>query len=229
MDNGESSYRRFIEGDQSAFDELMDAYRDRLIFFIKGYVRSAEEAQDIAMDTFVEILVHPGRFRFKSSFKTYIYSVARHKAIDFLRKKRTVSDEGEDIWDESAIDSFTGARTRKLCASVWTDSTMITELCCILSILRKWTATVRQKLWAKAKSSLPISSTGRSRRLKPSLKRRAFAMKTDKEFKNEVYARASKERARIKKRNRVIMTAVPCFVIALTAATAAVYHQHRSL
>ena len=44
-------------------------------------------------------------------------------------------------------------------------------------------------------------------------------MKTDKEFKNEVYARASKERARIKKRNRVIMTAVPCFVIALTAAT----------
>lgn len=49
-------------------------------------------------------------------------------------------------------------------------------------------------------------------------------MKTDKEFKSEVYARASKERARIKKRNRVIMTAVPCFVIALTAATAAVYH-----
>ena len=118
MDNGESSYRRFIEGDQSAFDELMDAYRDRLIFFIKGYVRSAEEAQDIAMDTFVEILVHPGRFRFKSSFKTYIYSVARHKAIDFLRKKRTVSDEGEEIWDESAIDSFyrgEDARTVREC------------------------------------------------------------------------------------------------------------------
>lgn len=87
MHNGESSYRRFVEGDQSAFDELMDAYRDRLIFFIKGYVGSAEEAQDIAMDTFVEILVHPGRFRFKSSFKTYIYSVARHKAVDFSAQK----------------------------------------------------------------------------------------------------------------------------------------------
>ena len=48
-------------------------------------------------------------------------------------------------------------------------------------------------------------------------------MKTDKEFKNEVYARASKERARIKKRNRVIMTAVPCFVIAIAAAATAVY------
>lgn len=47
-------------------------------------------------------------------------------------------------------------------------------------------------------------------------------MKTDKEFRDEVYARASKERARIKRRNRVIMTAVPCFVIAIAAA--AVYH-----
>lgn len=103
---------------QSAFDELMDAYRDRLIFFIKGYVGSAEEAQDIAMDTFVEILVHPGRFRFKSSFKTYIYSVARHKAVDFLRKKRTVPDSGKEIWDESAIDSFyrrEDARTVREC------------------------------------------------------------------------------------------------------------------
>ena len=35
-------------------------------------------------------------------------------------------------------------------------------------------------------------------------------MKTDKEFRDEVYARASKERARIKRRNRVIMT-VLCY------------------
>ncbi len=49
-------------------------------------------------------------------------------------------------------------------------------------------------------------------------------MKTDNEFKNEVYARASKERARIKKRNRMIMTAVPCLVIALTAAATGVYY-----
>lgn len=48
-------------------------------------------------------------------------------------------------------------------------------------------------------------------------------MKTGKEFRDEVYARASKERARIKRRNRVIMTAVPCFVIAIAAAATAVY------
>ena len=51
-------------------------------------------------------------------------------------------------------------------------------------------------------------------------------MKTDKEFRDEVYARASKERARIKRRNRVIMTAVPCFVIAIAAAATAVYYSN---
>ena len=72
VDRGEGTYRRFIQGDRSAFDEIMDAYRDKLIFFITGYVGNAETAQDIAMDTFVEILLHPGRFRFKSSFRTYL-------------------------------------------------------------------------------------------------------------------------------------------------------------
>lgn len=106
MYTGENSYLRFLEGDKSAFDELMDAYRDRLIFFIKGYVGSYEEAQDIAMDTFVEILVHPRRFRFKSSFKTYIYSIARHKSVDYLRRKHPTPTETADGIDESAIDGF---------------------------------------------------------------------------------------------------------------------------
>ncbi len=107
-DNGESSYRRFLQGDKSAFDEIMDAYREKLIFFIMGYVGNAETAQDIAMDTFVEILVHPGRFRFKSSFKTYIYSIARHKTVDYLRRRREVPSEA-DIYEPYECDLLSGA------------------------------------------------------------------------------------------------------------------------
>ena len=35
MDNGASSYRRFLDGDESAFDEIIEEYKDSLIFFIK--------------------------------------------------------------------------------------------------------------------------------------------------------------------------------------------------
>lgn len=223
MHNGESSYRRFVEGDQSAFDELMDAYRDRLIFFIKGYVGSAEEAQDIAMDTFVEILVHPGRFRFKSSFKTYIYSVARHKAVDFLRKKRTVPDSGKEIWDESAIDSFyrrEDARTVRECMDRLNgDYRTVLYLVYFEEVDGDGAA----KIMGKSKKQLANLLYRAKQALKTELEKEAFAMKTGKEFRDEVYARASKERARIKRRNRVIMTAVPCFVIAIAAAATAVY------
>lgn len=38
MDNGASSYRRFLEGDESAFDEIMKELFDGLVFFIDRYV-----------------------------------------------------------------------------------------------------------------------------------------------------------------------------------------------
>lgn len=97
MNSGESSYRRYLEGDKKGFDEVIDLYHDNLIYFLKRYVSSEQDAEDIAADTFVEMLIHPSRFNFKCSLKTYIFSVARHKAIDFARKNNRLvfSDE----WD----------------------------------------------------------------------------------------------------------------------------------
>ena len=40
MDNGASSYRRFLDGDESAFDEIMKELFDNLVFFIDRYVFS---------------------------------------------------------------------------------------------------------------------------------------------------------------------------------------------
>ena len=56
MDNGASSYRRFLNGDESAFDEIMERYFDSLIFFINRYVRDLHAAEDIAIDVFSDIL-----------------------------------------------------------------------------------------------------------------------------------------------------------------------------
>ena len=50
MDNGASSYRRFLEGDLSAFEEIIDTYKDSLIFFINRYVSDLDLAEDIAAD-----------------------------------------------------------------------------------------------------------------------------------------------------------------------------------
>jgi len=86
--SAEEAYEAFCAGEQSAFDELMLRHQQGLVSFLTGYVRSPETAEDLAEDTFVELLLHKGRFRGQSSFKTYLFSVARHKALDHLRREK---------------------------------------------------------------------------------------------------------------------------------------------
>ena len=88
----EESYAAFCAGETASFDTIMRELQQPLTFFIHGYVRSYETAEDLAEETFVELLVHKGRFRGQSSLKTYLFSVARHKAIDYIRRDQRRSD-----------------------------------------------------------------------------------------------------------------------------------------
>ena len=84
----EEAYAAFCAGEAAAFDAIMRELQQPLIFFLQGYVHSCEAAEDLAEETFVELLVHKGRFRGQSSLKTYLFSVARHKAIDHIRREQ---------------------------------------------------------------------------------------------------------------------------------------------
>ena len=86
MDNGESSYRRFLDGDESAFREIIDMYSENLIFFINRYVNNISIAQELSEDVFVEILIHKRRYNFKTSLKTYLFTIGRNKAVSYLRR-----------------------------------------------------------------------------------------------------------------------------------------------
>ena len=100
MDNGASSYRRFIDGDKSAFEEIVDLYREPLIFFIYRYTGDLETAEDLAEDVFVELIIHPDRYRFRSSLRTYIFTIGRNKAVDYIRKHSRLTLVGEESLEE---------------------------------------------------------------------------------------------------------------------------------
>lgn len=88
---GEDYYRSYLNGDKAAFSEIIDIYRENLIFFINGYVKNEDTAEELAADCFAELIVHPGRFKFKSSLKAYIFSIAHHKAVNFIKKNSRVT------------------------------------------------------------------------------------------------------------------------------------------
>ena len=90
MDNGASSYRRFLDGDESAFGDIMRELFRGLVFFIDGFVHDAHAAEDIAIDTFSDLVVHKHRYNFKVSLKTYLYMVGRSRALDYIKHRKVI-------------------------------------------------------------------------------------------------------------------------------------------
>ena len=91
MDNGASSYRRFLSGDEQAFDAIMEELFYPLVFFIDRYVQDVHTAEDIAMDVFSELIVHKHRYNFKVSLKTYLFMLGRSRALDCLRHRKVLT------------------------------------------------------------------------------------------------------------------------------------------
>ena len=101
MDNGASSYRRFLDGDERAFDEILTQYFDSLTFFINRYLHDVHASEDVAIDTLLQLIIHPSRYDFKTPLKAYLYMMARSRALNELKRRRrhaTVSlDEAAEL------------------------------------------------------------------------------------------------------------------------------------
>jgi RNA polymerase sigma-70 factor (ECF subfamily) len=58
-----------------------------LIYYLNRIIKNITIAEDLAQDAFVEVYVHKERFvPGKASFKTYLYTIGHHKAVDYVRK-----------------------------------------------------------------------------------------------------------------------------------------------
>lgn len=90
MDNGAGSYRRFLDGDESAFDEIMQELFHSLVFFIDRYVQDVHAAEDLAIDTMTYLLVHRNRYNFQVSLKTYLFMIGRSRALDYIKRRKIV-------------------------------------------------------------------------------------------------------------------------------------------
>ncbi len=92
MDNGASSYRRFLDGDDKGIVELVGDYKDGLILYLNGYVNNIFIAEDLAEDTFFKLMVKKPKYSGKSTFKSWLYAIGRNVAIDFIRHNSKLLD-----------------------------------------------------------------------------------------------------------------------------------------
>ena len=99
----------YLEGNNSAFDILLNRHQDRLFNYIYFVVRSKEVAEDLFQETFVKAIVtlQQGRYTNDGKFAAWITRIAHNLVIDQFRTERnenTVSN------DETEIDLFNDAR-----------------------------------------------------------------------------------------------------------------------
>lgn len=87
MDNGGQLYRRFTDGDKEALTQIIRLYKDGLTYFLSGFCGgNLNEAEELTEETFVRLYVKKPKYSGRSSFKTWLYSVGRNIAVDYVRK-----------------------------------------------------------------------------------------------------------------------------------------------
>ena len=91
MGNGESSYRRFLDGDDEGLTLIVRDYKDGLILYLNNYVNNIYIAEDLMQETFFKIAVKKPKFKGKSTFKTWLYAIGRNVAKDYLRNNSRFS------------------------------------------------------------------------------------------------------------------------------------------
>ena len=108
MDNGAVIYRRFLKGDEDALGELIALFSDGLILYLKSLTGNICIAEEIMEEVFVKLCVDRPKYSGKSSFKTWLYAVARYTAIDcmkeYSRQSAVPVDEMYDLSDQEDIE-----------------------------------------------------------------------------------------------------------------------------
>ena len=81
-----------MNADQPAFVELCRRYSPWLKRKIRRIVRNHEDTEDVLQDTLISAYKNLAGFRSRSSFRTWITTIATNNSLMLLRKRRTRSE-----------------------------------------------------------------------------------------------------------------------------------------
>ena len=102
MKTDKDLYNEFLNGNNEAFNELISKYQHNLLYFIMRYIKSKEAAEDILQDVIVYVLEKKENYNFEYSFKTYLYMIAKSRALNYIKKQnRCINyNEYENLYED---------------------------------------------------------------------------------------------------------------------------------
>ena len=79
---------RFQNGDERAYIELVNRYKDRLLNFVFHFLGDIEQAEDVVQDTMLRLYEKKHYYKEIAKFSTWLYTIARNLANTELRKRK---------------------------------------------------------------------------------------------------------------------------------------------
>ena len=77
----------FLDGEERAFQELVERYQGRLLNFVYRTIGDRERAEDLIQEVFIRVYRHLHRFDRSKKFSTWIYTIASNLAKNELRNR----------------------------------------------------------------------------------------------------------------------------------------------
>src|SRR5205085_8883071 len=79
--------KRVTQGDQRAFEELVEKYKQPVFNMIYRTLPDATEAEDLAQTVFVQVFKSAARYRVEAKFSTWLFTIARNLCLNELRRR----------------------------------------------------------------------------------------------------------------------------------------------
>lgn len=80
--------KQIKKGDQDAFGEIVDLFKDKIYQLSYRMVGNAHEAEDIAQEAFIRAYMNIHTYDTNRKFSTWLYRIATNLTIDRIRKKK---------------------------------------------------------------------------------------------------------------------------------------------
>jgi RNA polymerase sigma-70 factor (ECF subfamily) len=104
--------RRTLDGDDGAFSELFERYRQKVYRISFRFTRDYDDAMDLVQTTFIKVHRSLDSYRAEASFATWISRVATNCGIDLVRQRKRQAkvnlDDAMELADEALLDAGQG-------------------------------------------------------------------------------------------------------------------------
>lgn len=99
--------QRFIKGEESCFEQLINRHKNKVFTYISLYIRDQALAEDLFQDTFMKVIqsVKSGKYQDNGKFISWVMRIAHNLIIDHFRRIKQMNTVSNDDYDSDLFNS----------------------------------------------------------------------------------------------------------------------------